>query len=488
MFFAVAPGLGLLLATTSPVMAQTTDSDTPQKSVLHREEVVAIGHDVTLREGESAREIVVIGGSAAVSGTVDENVVVVGGDAQIDRDVGGNVVVVMGTVHLGPKAVLHHDLVVVGGKSEIADGAKVEGQTQEVNVGESLAPVLRLGWLKNWISNCALKFRPLSFNVGWIWWVAGAFFFLYLLIAVVFQHPVECCRNQLANRPATTFAVGIMAKLLLPVLCLILPFTIIGIFVVPFVVAGAILCLMVGKVALLEFIGAKVASPLGPKDKQIPLAAFCIGIVLLTALYLVPVLGLFTALVFSAWGFGAAATAAWVASRRENRPAPPPPATPSYSPPPSAPTGSMPFAMPLGAETTTATTSIAPPTSILYPRAGFWERMGAGFLDMALISVTTAIVGPVGILVAVAYFSGMWAWKGTTIGGIVLNLQVVKEDGRPLGFLTALVRSAAAVFSVLVLFLGFFWIGWDRQKQGWHDKIAGTVVVRLPKAIALVCL
>jgi uncharacterized RDD family membrane protein YckC len=65
---------------------------------------------------------------------------------------------------------------------------------------------------------------------------------------------------------------------------------------------------------------------------------------------------------------------------------------------------------------------------------------------------------------------------------------VVREDGKPLNFLAAFVRSLAAVFSILALFLGFFWIGWDGQKQGWHDKIAGTVVVRLPKAISLVCL
>jgi uncharacterized RDD family membrane protein YckC len=38
-----------------------------------------------------------------------------------------------------------------------------------------------------------------------------------------------------------------------------------------------------------------------------------------------------------------------------------------------------------------------------------------------------------------------------------------------------------------VLFLGFFWILWDKDQQGWHDKIAGTVVVRLPKALPLVC-
>jgi uncharacterized RDD family membrane protein YckC len=73
------------------------------------------------------------------------------------------------------------------------------------------------------------------------------------------------------------------------------------------------------------------------------------------------------------------------------------------------------------------------------------------------------------------------------VGGIVLNLQVVRQDGQPLNFLTAFVRSLAALFSALVFFLGFFWIGWDRDKQGWHDKIAGTVVVRVPKSTSLVC-
>ena len=73
------------------------------------------------------------------------------------------------------------------------------------------------------------------------------------------------------------------------------------------------------------------------------------------------------------------------------------------------------------------------------------------------------------------------------MGGVVLNLQVVRQDGQPLNFLAAFVRCLAALFSAGVMFLGFFWIGWDRDKQGWHDKIAGTVVVRLPRAVSLVC-
>ena len=82
----------------------------------------------------------------------------------------------------------------------------------------------------------------------------------------------------------------------------------------------------------------------------------------------------------------------------------------------------------------------------------------------------------------------MWAWRGTTIGGIVLGLKLVRLDGQRITFVVALVRGLAAAFSVVVLFLGFLWITWDRDKQGWHDKIAGTVVLRLPRGTPLVCL
>jgi uncharacterized RDD family membrane protein YckC len=89
--------------------------------------------------------------------------------------------------------------------------------------------------------------------------------------------------------------------------------------------------------------------------------------------------------------------------------------------------------------------------------------------------------------VALAYFAGMWAWKGTTVGGIVLNVKVARLDGQPVTFLVALVRGLGAAFSILVFLLGFLWIAWDRDKQGWHDKIAGTVVVRVPRGQSLVC-
>ena len=135
----------------------------------------------------------------------------------------------------------------------------------------------------------------------------------------------------------------------------------------------------------------------------------------------------------------------------------------------------------------------APPVAsevLSFPRASFWERLGAAFLDVIIVSILASLVGgpPLGFLVALAYFAGMWAWKGTTVGGVVLNLKVVRLDDKPVTFTVALVRGLAAAFSVIVLFLGFLWMIWDREKQTWHDKIAGTVVIRLPRGMPLVCL
>jgi uncharacterized RDD family membrane protein YckC len=140
----------------------------------------------------------------------------------------------------------------------------------------------------------------------------------------------------------------------------------------------------------------------------------------------------------------------------------------------------------------------AAPEALALSRAGFWARMGAAFLDVVLVGILSGLVAasPLGRLLApwsvflvwLAYFAGMWAWRGTTIGGIVLNLKVVRFDGQPVTFPVALVRALAAAFSAVVLFLGFLWIAWSRDKQAWHDKIAGTVVVRQPRGMSLICL
>jgi uncharacterized RDD family membrane protein YckC len=57
----------------------------------------------------------------------------------------------------------------------------------------------------------------------------------------------------------------------------------------------------------------------------------------------------------------------------------------------------------------------------------------------------------------------------------------VRTDGTPLRFVDALVRGLSAIFSIAVLGLGVLWILRDPERQAWHDRIAGTYVVKVPR-------
>jgi uncharacterized RDD family membrane protein YckC len=228
-----------------------------------------------------------------------------------------------------------------------------------------------------------------------------------------------------------------------------------------------------------------------------------LGWLIITALYLIPYLGFLALGAVSLWSLGAATVAAFGGSRREpparsiaaggtGAPASQPIAV-AGSPPGASPAGPRslpPFVAP--AAGSAALPPLVVPEALALPRAGFWPRIGAAFLDMVIVGILSSFIHWWGLpsfpIAAFAYFAGMIAWRGTTAGGIVLNLKVVRLDGGPLTFPVALVRALAAWLSAIVLFLGFFWIAWDPEKQAWHDKIAGTVVIRLSKAQPLICL
>jgi uncharacterized RDD family membrane protein YckC len=123
------------------------------------------------------------------------------------------------------------------------------------------------------------------------------------------------------------------------------------------------------------------------------------------------------------------------------------------------------------------------------PRAGFWIRIGALLLDALLVGFLMGVLHHgyrLELLVLAAYGAVMWKLRGSTIGGIVFDLRVVRLDGREVDWETAIVRALGCFLSLAVAGLGFFWIAFDEQKQAWHDKIAATVVVRVAKGTPLV--
>jgi uncharacterized RDD family membrane protein YckC len=130
----------------------------------------------------------------------------------------------------------------------------------------------------------------------------------------------------------------------------------------------------------------------------------------------------------------------------------------------------------------------APPGVIALPRVGFWRRLLASLIDFMLVMMVLAALTrrpqwfP---FVWIAYHLGFWIWRGTTVGGVLCRVRIVHLDGRPLGPGAAIVRLLAACFSLAMAGLGFFWAGWSAEKQSWHDQIAGTTVVRVPRGTPL---
>jgi uncharacterized RDD family membrane protein YckC len=483
---------------------QNSETNSTNDTGIHREAIVRMGSDVELKRGETADAVVVIGGSARIHGKVRDGVVVIGGDIEVDGEIGDAAVTVMGSIKARPGANIRGDIVVVGGRIDAADGVKLPRRPVEIDL-----PIVGEG-ARNWFLQCVLKLRPLAPQVGWVWAIAGIFFGIYLLVALVLPRPVQICLGELNRRPAITFFLGLLTKMLVPLVLGILAVTGIGLVVVPFIIAALLFGAIIGKVALFQWLGGGISHRFGRSGVPNPLLAFLIGILIITALYMVPVIGLITFGLVSLWGLGCAASATFGSMRREmpeKGPTQPPPAVPSPamatasvpgmgvglaggSGAGSNPAAEQPREFSSGPGLANAPTLQGVPETLAYPKASFWERVGAAFLDLVLVSVLGGLLGrpAFAFLVAIAYFTGMWAWKGTTIGGIVLGLKVVRLDGQPLTFTVALVRALATAFAATIFFLGILWIAWDRDKQGWHDKIAGTVVLRLPRGTPLVCL
>ena len=89
-------------------------------------------------------------------------------------------------------------------------------------------------------------------------------------------------------------------------------------------------------------------------------------------------------------------------------------------------------------------------------------------------------------LLEFSYFAGFYYWRGATPMGLIFGLRVVRLDGRPLDLPTLAVRGVAAAFGAMAAGIGYFWCAWDPEKQTWHDKLAGTVVVKTSKSATLV--
>jgi len=183
----------------------------------------------------------------------------------------------------------------------------------------------------------------------------------------------------------------------------------------------------------------------------------------------------------------------------------PPPSTPSvYSPPPAAP---MQYAAPQyqGPQPT---------------YAGFWIRLVARLIDGLILGIPFGVVFIVfaiasgvfanatgassqdsqnaqntaaaaafgggflllyllALVVQVAYWIYFWGTSGATLGMRLLHLRVVDATtGAPIGYARATVRFLMTIVNSWACYIGWIWVAFDPRKQGWHDKVANSVVLQ----------
>lgn len=131
---------------------------------------------------------------------------------------------------------------------------------------------------------------------------------------------------------------------------------------------------------------------------------------------------------------------------------------------------------------------------------GFWARVGASLIDTIILMVIITplmyliygerylstqgeLLGSVDALLnylfPVIAVLAFWIYKSATPGKMAIHAVIVDANsGLKPSTIQYIIRYVGYIIAIIPLCLGLAWVGWDPKKQGWHDKLARTVVIR----------
>lgn len=458
------------------------------------EQAVSVWGSTTVN-GYVGEQAVSVLGTTTINGSVGGQAVAVGGDMIVNGRVGGQVVCVAGNLTLGPKADVGGEIVLVGGDLKKAPSAVLHGEMQQIHV-----PVVRP--LFAWVTSALFKGRLLSFAPGaaWAWLVAAGFLGLYALLALVFPQGMAKCADMLEQRPGHVILAALLTMLAMPLVFLLLAITGVGLLVIPFLSIGLFAAKCFGRASMLAWIGRRLTGLLGAGAGAHIAVSVIFGGIIVALLYTVPIVAFIVAMLLGCFGLGTVIYTLILSMRRNGAkpgpaaPAVPPPAVPPQSAPPVATADGSAAGTVAGAiPPVVAAAAVSPLISAAtLPRAGFWIRTAALLINVILCAIILKLTPfvhfswGVFLLILAAYGAVMWKLRGTTVGGSICHLKVVRLDDRPLDWTCAIVRALSCLLSLVVVGFGFIWVAFDEEKQSWHDKIAGTTVVVVPKGISLI--
>ena len=474
-------------------LVATTSAQTPDAPAQSRESDAPphfrFGSSLELRAGDRAEDVVVILGSATINGTVENDVVVLLGSLELGSTsvIEGNAVVVGGSMKVLPGAVAEGDLVIVGGALDAPVDFSPRGELAVVGIGVGDTDVFASAFA--WLTKGLLWGRLLVPELLWTWILVAVFALLYLATNSIFERPVRDVASALASKPLTCFLVGGLVVVLIGPVSLLLVTSVVGLPAVPLLWFAVFLAVILGRVGVTRWIGGRVMPEQFPGDRAETARSVAIGFAVVCVAYMVPVLGLAAWTVLGVLALGAATTTVATSLRRENpksaESARIPTVALSQAGSAEATASELPLGM--GTEQRQGESGVGEAEQVdLGPQAGlplaaFPARVCAVALDFVPFAVMCQMLHIdflLTLLLFVVYNSAMWAWKSTTVGGMICRIRVIRADGRELAIGDGVVRGMASVVSIAFFGLGWLWAAWDEKRQAWHDRAVGTYVVR----------
>ena len=267
---------------------------------LQSQQSFTLKKDIVIAEGEVQNNIVTFGGVVHVKGRVKEGVIAFGGEVIISGEVGDVVLGFGSTITLEPTARVRGDVASIGGTLIKKPGCVVEGDTIYFKTSEDITKLFEEG-LRGFLSVSLIPLLLIIKLISVFIW-----FLLALLITAFFPRQISYASAQIRKSFWPIFGTGLLSIFIfigLVIFSALLSLVLIGIPILLSLIIFAIIIKVFGQVVLFYFFGESILAAIG-KSKTSPLLAVILGLILVSLISFIPVLGSLFSFCLSIIGWG----------------------------------------------------------------------------------------------------------------------------------------------------------------------------------------
>jgi hypothetical protein len=258
---------------------------------------ISFGDTVSVAKDEVQENIISFGGQVTVEGRVKESIIIFGGSITLSGEVGDSIVGFGSRITLTPTAVVRNDVASIGGALIKEPGCVIQGDTVYFKGGETLSKLFSGGIFSFPLIPIILIIKLIGF---FVWLMIG------LIMSGLFPRQITLASSQVRTSFWPIVGAGFVSVLLFGALVVVFALLSLALIGIPFLLllgAAGLAVKVFGQVAIFHFFGESLGKSFGQKAPSI-LAAVLIGLVIVSFVKFIPVLGFFFSFVLSLMGWG----------------------------------------------------------------------------------------------------------------------------------------------------------------------------------------